>query len=72
MLKAIVLIAAAADLDAKAVVEDLLLQALVLALDLQAVLVDLVLEAVAKGLVWESCWLSSVRFVVAKLFLGKV
>ena len=41
VLEAILLKAAAADLDAKAV----------LTLDLQAVLVDLVLEAVAKGLV---------------------
>ena len=51
VLKAIVLKAAAADLDPKAVFEDLLLHALVLARDLQAVLVDLVLEVVAEGLV---------------------
>ena len=53
VLKAIVLkaAAAAADLDAKAVIEDILLQALVLVCDLQAGLVDLVLKAVAKGLV---------------------
>ena len=50
VLKAMLLKAAAADLDAKAVIEDLLLQAL-LDCDLQAGLVDLVLEAVAKGLV---------------------